>query len=269
MVLFALGAPVVGAFFAAACVRLPPFGTDVHPYGDRAVAAALAHRTANVVSSVNFDLRALDTLGEESILFTTVLGATLLLRPARDERRARPRTEQAVPTTRLFGAVLLPVALVVGVYVVAHGQLSPGGGFQGGVILATALHLAYLAADYRVLERVRPLAALDVADALAAMSFALLGLAGLAAGGAYLQNVLPFGTFGQITSGGLVPVLNAAVGIEVGSGVIVLLAHFLDQAVEVTEHPDGAGAAATGTATATGAGAGAGAGATGPQEEQS
>ncbi|MEU2391716.1 MnhB domain-containing protein [Streptomyces sp. NPDC007369] len=232
---------MIGAFFAAACLRLPPFGTDRHPYGDRAVAAALAHRTANVVSSVNFDLRALDTLGEETILLTTVLGATLLLRRARDERKAAPRSEAALPPTRLLGAVLLPVALTVGVYIVVHGQLSPGGGFQGGVVLATALHLAYLAADYRVLERVRPLAVLDVADILAAVSFTLLGLAGLAAGGAFLQNVLPFGTFNQITSGGLVPLFNAAVGIEVGSGLVVLLAGFLDQAVEITEPGEGRG----------------------------
>ncbi|MEU6866639.1 MnhB domain-containing protein [Streptomyces sp. NPDC046876] len=226
---------MIGAFFAAAALRLPPFGTDRHPYGERAVAAALAHRTANVVSSVNFDLRALDTLGEETILLAAVLASTLLLRLARDEHRAPPRAEQALPTTRLFGAALLPVALTVGAYIVAHGQLTPGGGFQGGVVLATALHLAYLAADYRVLERVRPLAALDAADVLAAASFTALGLAGLAAGGAFLENVLPFGEFNTITSGGMVPLFNAAVGIEVGSGLIVLLAHFLDQAVEITE----------------------------------
>lgn len=235
LLVFLPAAAVLAVFLTLAAVRLPPFGTGVHPYGDRAVAAALARRTANVVSSVNFDLRAIDTLAEESILFAAVLGSTLLLRLARDEHQGRPRSERALPSTVLFGTLLLPVALVVGGYVVAHGQLSPGGGFQGGVVLATALHLAYLAADYRVLERVRPLAALDVADALAAMSFTLMGLAGLVAGGAFLENVLPLGTFNEITSGGFVPLFNAAVGVEVGSGVIVLLAHFLDQAVEVTE----------------------------------
>ncbi|MEU9044265.1 MULTISPECIES: MnhB domain-containing protein [unclassified Kitasatospora] len=238
LVLFLAAAAVIAAFFIAACTGLPRFGSEAHPYGDRAVAAALAHRTANVVSSVNFDLRAFDTLGEESILFTTVLGATLLLRRARDEREKQPVPERVLPTTRLFGAVLLPVTLVVGAYVIAHGQLSPGGGFQGGVVLATALHLAYVAADYRVLQRVRPLTVLDIADSLAAASFTIVGFAALIAGGAFLKNDLPLGTFNTITSGGTVPVLNAAVGIEVASGLIVLLAHFLDQAVEITD-PDG------------------------------
>ncbi|MBB4986810.1 MnhB domain-containing protein [Streptomyces nymphaeiformis] len=235
LVLFLVAAVVVAAFFTDACAHLPTFGTPDHPYGDRAVAAALAHRTANVVSSVNFDIRAFDTLGEESILFGTVLGATLLLCRAHDERRRRARAESVMPTTRLFGTVLLPVALVVGVYIVAHGQLSPGGGFQGGVILATALHLAYVAADYRALKRLRPLTALDVADSLAAASYSLIGLAGLVAGGAFLENVLPLGTFNTLTSGGTVPVLNAAVGVEVACGLIALLAHFLSQAVELTE----------------------------------
>ncbi|MEE6270358.1 MULTISPECIES: MnhB domain-containing protein [Streptomyces] len=237
LVMFLVAALVVAGFFTAACVHLPSFGTSEHPYGQRAVAAALARRTANVVSSINFDVRAFDTLGEESILFGTVLGATLLLRQARDERHRRAEPEQVMPTTLLFGTLLLPITLVVGVYIVAHGQLSPGGGFQGGVVLATALHVAYVAADYHVLKKLRPLTVLDVADSLAAASYTLVGLAGLIAGGAFLKNVLPLGTFNTITSGGTVPVLNAAVGVEVACGLITLLAHFLDQAVELTD-PD-------------------------------
>lgn len=236
--LFLGAAVVIAVGFALACTGLPRFGTAVHPYGSRVVAAALHQRTANAVASVNFDLRAFDTLGEESILFAAVLGTVVLLRPARDERPGRPRPGHVLPATRLLGVVLLPVTLLLGVYVVAHGQLSPGGGFQGGVILATGLHLAYVAADYRVLKRVRPLAVLDVADAVGAGAFAGLGLAGLIAGVAYLQNVLPLGTFGRLTSGGLVPVINATVGLEVGSGVVVLLAHFIDQAVEIESAGD-------------------------------
>ncbi|MEV6976885.1 MnhB domain-containing protein [Kitasatospora sp. NPDC093806] len=241
--LFLTGAAVLAAVLIAAADGLPAFGGPDHPYGDRAVEAGLARRAANIVSSVNFDQRAFDTLGEESILFASVLGATMLLRLARDEHRRRPAPARVLPSTRLFGATLLPVALLTGGYLVAHGQLTPGGGFQGGVVLATALHLAYVAADYRVLRRVRPLAVLDVADALSAGAFAALGLIGLAAGAGYLANTLPLGTFGALFSGGLVPVVNAVVGVEVGSGVVVLLARFLDQAVEVV--PDRAGARGT------------------------
>ncbi|MER7999876.1 MnhB domain-containing protein [Streptomyces sp. NPDC095613] len=233
--MFVLSAAVVAGFYAAACTGLPRFGSSAHPYGARAVAAALAHRTANVVSSVNFDLRAFDTLGEESILYAAVLGATVLLRLARDEggqdrpRGPAPWGPASVQTSsRLFGAVLLPVALLTGCYIVAHGQLSPGGGFQGGVILATGLHLAYVAADYWVLRRVRPVAVLDVTDAVAAASFSVIGVCTLIVSGAFLANVLSLGTLRDLASGGLVPVINAVVGVEVASAVIVLVAHFLD-----------------------------------------
>ncbi len=229
--LFAVAALAIAVLYVLAATGLPHFGGTVHPYGARVVATALHQRTANTVSSVNFDQRAFDTLGEESILFGAVLGATVLMRRTAGERESRPRPAAVLPSTRLFGALMLPVTLLTGCYLVAHGQLSPGGGFQGGVILATGLHLAYVAADYRVLDRIRPRGFLHDADAVGAGAFTALGFAGLLTGAAYLQNVLPLGTFNQMSSGGLVPVINAAVGIEVASGVIVLLACFLDQTV--------------------------------------
>ncbi|MFF4370802.1 MnhB domain-containing protein [Streptomyces sp. NPDC001594] len=231
--LFWCAALAIALCYGIACGHLPGFGGSFHPYADRAVPTALARRTANAVASVNFDQRGFDTLGEEFILFTAVLGAAVVLRRARDEHTVSPRPGRVLPTVRLAGTVLLPVALVTGVYVIAHGQLTPGGGFQGGVVLATGLHIAYLAADYRVLRSVRPRTVLDLADATAAGAFAALGLAGLAWGSAYLENVLPWGALGQIVSGGTVPLLNAAVGVEVGSALVVLLAAFLDQALEI------------------------------------
>ncbi|MGP3776752.1 MnhB domain-containing protein [Streptomyces sp. SDT5-1] len=231
--LFLGAALVLAGCFAAACTHLPPFGTDHHPYGDRALLASLKQQTANAVASVTFDQRGFDTLGEEFLLFASVVGATVLLRRARDEHARPARPQRVLPSTRLFGALLLPVVLLCGGYVVAHGHLTPGGGFQGGVILATGLHLAYVAADYRALRRVRPLAFLDAADAVAAGAFAALGLAGLLASGAYLENVLPLGSLRDMASAGLVPVLNVAVGMEVASAIVVLLAQFLEQDVEL------------------------------------
>ncbi|MER6078287.1 MnhB domain-containing protein [Streptomyces sp. NPDC001833] len=232
----AVGGAGVAALLVAACFDLPGFGGTRHPYGDRAVRASLARHTANVISSVNFDQRAYDTLGEMSILFAAVLGCVVLLRQNRDEHRDRPQpTEVALPVRR-YALLVLPVALVTGLYVIAHGQLSPGGGFQGGVVAATALHLLYLGADYGALERVRPIGVFEVADSLAACSYLVLGLAGVLAGTAFLANtLLPYGTFNTLSSGGLVPLLNAAIGMEVASAVVVLLARFLDQAVEIEE----------------------------------
>ncbi|MEV5508035.1 MnhB domain-containing protein [Streptomyces orinoci] len=231
--LLAAGLAVLAVLLTAACLRLPHFGGQWHPYGDRAVRAALAQRTANTVSSVNFDQRAFDTLGEESILFGSVLGTVVLLRQTRGERRVAPQPAEVPAVLRRYGLIVLPVTLLIGLYVIAHGQLSPGGGFQGGVVVATAIHLLYIGADYRALERIRPVNLFELVDGAGEAAYVVLGAAGLLAGSAYLANTLPHGTFNTLSSGGTVPLLNAAVGMEVASAVVVLLAHFLDQALEI------------------------------------
>ena len=241
---FWAGAAGFAVMFLRAVGRLPAFGSNLHPYGDRAVAAALGRRrTANTISSINFDQRGFDTLGEESILFAAVLGVVVLLRRTGDEHRIRPRRAQVLPSTRLFGVVMLALVALGGLYIVDHGQLSPGGGFQGGVILATALHVMYVAADYNALRRLRPLAVFEVADSLGAIGFAVLGFAGLLAGSVYLANVLALGTFNHLVSGGTVPLFNAAVGLEVGAGIVVVLARFLDQALAIRPTQSGEAAA--------------------------
>ncbi|MGI5380170.1 MnhB domain-containing protein [Streptomyces sp. CA-251387] len=234
--LVAVGGAGLAALLVAACLSLPGFGGDRHPYGDRAVHASLTRHTANTVASVNFDQRAFDTLGEMTILFAAVVGCVVLLRQTRDEHRARPAPADVDPPVRRYALIVLPVALATGLYVIAHGQLSPGGGFQGGVVAATSLHLLYLGADYRALERIRPVGLYEVGDALSASAYLVTGLAGLIGGTAFLANtLLPYGTFNTLSSGGTVPLLNAAIGMEVTCAVVVLLARFLDQAVEIEE----------------------------------
>ncbi|MET7689335.1 MnhB domain-containing protein [Streptomyces sp. NPDC005483] len=234
--LLAVGGAGLAALFVAAALDLPAFGGDRHPYGDRAVHASLARRTANVIASVNFDQRAFDTLGEMTILFAAVIGCVILLRQTHDEHRDRPAAGTVARPVRCYALLVLPVALLTGLYVIAHGQLSPGGGFQGGVVAATSLHLLYLGADYRALERVRPVALYETGDAIATSAYVVTGLAGLIGGTAFLANtVLPYGTFNTLSSGGTVPLLNAAVGMEVACAVVVLLARFLDQTVEIEE----------------------------------
>jgi len=244
MVLLAVGAAGVAVLFGLAFARMPAFGGVVHLYRDLAVKAAVAHRTANVVSAVNFDQRALDTLGEETILIGSVAGAAVLLRPSEDEAQGSPpATGRTLEVTRLAGYLLLPVTLIVGFSVIAHGHLTPGGGFQGGVVLATGLHLLYVTGSYRALGRLRPLDLYDAGDAVGAALFAALGLAGIAVAGEFLANVVHQGTFGELVSAGTVPLLSIAVGVEVSCGMVVLLAHFLDQemAVHVQGRPGRAG----------------------------
>lgn len=231
----AVGALGFALLLAAAVPVVPDFGGSWHPYRDLAVGAALGQHTANAVSSVNYDLRALDTLGEELILLGSVVGATALLRPTRDERTA-PAGEhvRVLPVTAMAGYVLMPVVLVIGLDVVLHGHLTPGGGFQGGVVVGTGIHLLYVTGDLPALRRLSPVSWHSFAESAGAGAFVAVGLAGPVAGLALLTNVLPTGSLGELPSAGVVPLLSAAVGCEVAAGVVVLLAQFLHQALELT-----------------------------------
>lgn len=232
--LFAVAACGLGVLLWLSFRGLPAFGHGHQLYRDLAVRAALSRSTANVVSSVNFDQRALDTLGEETILLGSVTGVMALLRPTTEERKYRPPASGSVlDATRLVGYLMLPVTLAFGVDVVVHGHLTPGGGFQGGVVLATGLHLLYVSGTYRALDRLRPVRIFDIAEAFGAATFALIGVAGLAVGGAFLMNLLPTGTLGDFLSAGSVPLLNGAVGLEVACGMTVLLAQFLAQEITI------------------------------------
>ncbi len=233
--LVAAAAGGIAVLLITSFINLPGFGSKHHPYRDAAVSAAVAHRTANVVSSINFDTRAIDTLGEEVILLASVVGVATLLRRAKGERRRAGLAEgRILELTKFAGYQMLGATVLIGLDVVAHGHLTPGGGFQGGVVLATGLHLLYVAGRYRALERLRPLPAFELGEAAGATAFAGLGVAGLAVVGGYLTNLWPRGNFGQLFSAGTVPLLNVAVGIEVASGVVILLAKFLEQALTIT-----------------------------------
>ena len=229
-----VGLAGVGALMVLAFLRMPAFGSSQHPYRDAAVPAAVAHGTANVVAAVTFDQRGFDTLGEEAIFFGSVLAVSVLLRPGDDEEvRGEEGSLAPMQSTRWFGYLLLPLTLLVGLDIVAHGHVTPGGGFQGGIMLATALHLVYVAGRYRSLERLRPLPLFEDGEAAGVAAFAALGFAGMAVAGPYLANVVPYGTFGQLLSAGTVPLLNIAVGLAVGSGGMVMVGKFFEQVFTV------------------------------------
>lgn len=234
-----IGLAGVAVLLGSAFASMPSFGAAEHPYRDAAVAASVAHGTANVVSAVNFDQRGLDTLGEETILFGSVVAVVALLRPSGQEHLHRPPGGRGpMESTRVVGYLMLPLTLVVGADLVVHGHTTPGGGFQGGIVLSTGLHLMYVAGRFRSLERLRPMPLFEYTEAAGTAAFAVVGLVTLATSGSLLANALPHGTFGQLLSAGTVPLLNVAVGIAVGSGGVVLLAQFLQQLILVSEDDD-------------------------------
>jgi multicomponent Na+:H+ antiporter subunit B len=222
--------------------RLPAFGDYHGVYGLRvAKVEPSARHATDIVTALNFDLRAFDTLGEEFILFASVTGVALLLRHLRDEDEQLTQSRGledhrfagASDSLRVLSLVLIPLLVALGAYLALHGQLTPGGGFQAGIVLAAGPLAILLAGRYLALKRVAPAWALEALESVGAASYTLIGLAGLIFTGVYFKNFLALGTSGELLSAGMMPLNSIAVGLEVTGAFLLTWTEFLDQALLV------------------------------------
>lgn len=239
LALFALAGAGLAAVLVLGFRGLPDFGDYHGVYGHviDGIGVGARHAT-DLISALNFDFRAFDTLGEEFILFASVLGVALILRELRGEEYAVHQEEAdphsfagASDALRALGLVVIPILIVLGLYIVVHGQLTPGGGFQGGLILASGPLGVFLAGRYLRMKSIAPHRIAELGDALGAASYALLGLSGLIFAGIFFRNALPLGTTGQLLSGGQIDIANVCVGLEVGGAFVVAWTELLDQAM--------------------------------------
>jgi multicomponent Na+:H+ antiporter subunit B len=239
--LFLPAAAGAAALMVWGLAGLPGFGHYHGAYGNLINARGVAERHAtNVVNTIVFDYRGFDTVGEEFIFFAAVMGVTLLLRVQRREHEEDPEDHSAerklVDTSdavRAASLVLIGPLVLLGFYVVAHGVLTPGGGFQGGVVLAGAPVMVYLAGRYLQFRAISPMAVLDAGEGAGSGGFVVIALAGMVVGSAFLLNFLPLGQAGNVFSGGTLALINMSVGLEIAAGVTLVIYEFLEQTLMV------------------------------------
>jgi len=175
--------------------------------------------SANLVTAVIVTYRGLDTLGEVTVLFTASTAIILLLSLHAIARRASPASDIVSLTARVLRAPIL----LFGLYIIAHGHLSPGGGFPGGAVIASAALLVLLGCAGGVAFAHW----LPLAESFAGLSFALLGFWGLLRMTQYLNNsVIPLGVPGTLISAGIIPLISTAIGVKVASELSAILAAF-------------------------------------------
>jgi len=239
--LFLAGGAGLAALLAWGLAGLPAFGefNGACALLINHVVVAQRHAT-DAVTAVNFDYRALDTLGEEFILFTSVVGLAVLLREQRSERERPParaseehRFQGSSYALRALTLMLVGPLVVLALYVDSHGALTPGGGFQGGVLGAAGLLLVFLGGGYLTMRRLSPHALVELAEASGAAGYGLIGFGGLVFAGVFFKNFLGLGTPGELISAGTIPLSSMAVGLEVTGAFVLLWSEFLDQALIV------------------------------------
>ncbi len=234
---FLIAAAGLAACYLWGLAGLPGFGRYPGPYGTIINKVAVQQTNATgVVSAVNFEYRGFDTVGEEFILFSAATGVATVLRQLRGERERQgadesaagwPATSDAVRQAAL--AFVGPVTMF-GWFLASHAQTSPSGGFQGGVVLATAFILVYLSGGLLAFRRLTPADLTDAVEAAGAAGFAGVGVAAVALGLPYLSNFLPLGTSpGAVSSSGTIALISFFVGIEVGAAFVLMVGEFVEQ----------------------------------------
>lgn len=124
-----------------------------------------------------------------------------------------PESENII--RRVVSRILIPFIQLYSLYVIAHGELGPGGGFQGGVILGSSMILFVIAFSMKEGRERMSQKTSDLLKSTGVLIYAGIGLLCILAGGKYLEyDRLPLGSPEHASHLGIF-------GIEIGVGITV------------------------------------------------
>jgi multicomponent Na+:H+ antiporter subunit B len=183
----------------------------------------------NLVSAIYLGYRAFDTLGETIVLLVAVSGTISIIahsgislargfgeealnRNIGGPRLRHRRTELIDVVTGKLG----PIVLIFGLYVMLFGHLSPGGGFQGGVVIASGIVFIALGSKNEDSTRLQEAGVLARIEAAGFLSLILAALSGMVTGSGFFGN--PLAGMGASPVSYIV-ILNAVIGLKVGAGI--------------------------------------------------
>jgi multisubunit Na+/H+ antiporter MnhB subunit len=141
---------------------------------------------------------------------------------------------------------LILFILIFGLYVIMHGHLTPGGGFQGGAVIVSGVVMLLVAFSSQELKKSLRERILSIMESSGALIFIGLAFAGI--GIVFFYNFLVgtpiFGRIpatgpgpGDIWTGGFIPLMNLAVGLKVVAGLsaVVLAMALFSSGEEIEE----------------------------------
>jgi energy-converting hydrogenase B subunit I len=144
--------------------------------------------------------------------------------------------KQMSPVVRTITKVAFGPIFIFGAYIILHGHLTPGGGFQGGAIIASVLALYLVAFGAEKWNK----KLLSTLESVGLISFASAGILGLAAGYFFFNFLagsdIPIfnmtvpsmegfvhPNWAPLFSSGTVSVMNLSVGLEVVAGITLVM----------------------------------------------
>ncbi len=175
----------------------------------------------NIVTGMILDYRAFDTFGESNVLFIATITVLILLHEKKkkavklddeDDRIYEPKNDVILQAS---AAILVPVIIIFGIYIILNGHLSPGGGFSGGAVIGAGLILYLNAFGFKKTERMFTEKTYKVVCCVALTFYCLAKSYSFFTGANHLESHIPLGKAGHILSSGLILPLNICVGLVV------------------------------------------------------
>ncbi len=174
---------------------------------------------ANIVSAVVVTYRGLDTLGEVTILFLSAAVISFFLKNQNNSSNRNIRESSELLNSA--SSILISIIFLFGVYVFLNGHLTPGGGFQGGAIIASGVVLLLITKPNKKVN----ILVFTIIESISGFAYVGIGVFGIILAGGFLDNrILPLGEFGTLLSAGMIPVINILIGLKVGaefSGILI------------------------------------------------
>lgn len=174
----------------------------------------------NIVTGMILDYRAFDTFGESNVLFIATITVLILLHQKKkhaeqgeeDDQIFEPQNDVILQAS---AAILVPVIIIFGIYIILNGHLSPGGGFSGGAIIGAGLILYLNAFGFKKTEQMFTEKTYKVICCSALTFYCLAKSYSFFTGANHLDSHIPLGKAGHILSSGLILPLNICVGLVV------------------------------------------------------
>ncbi len=213
--------------------NMPPMGDPENPTATHVIPRYLEGaeeetHTVNVITGIILNYRGYDTMGEVTVIFTALAAALAVLGRERRGRIYAYVDRSGVPSSvivRTMVRFLVPLIVLFSVYTILHGEISPGGGFQGGAIIGGSMIVfttifGLYESSRRIPQKVRfPL------EGAAVMVFFLVGVLGMVGGGDFLTYAWPKAAAALHPA--LVTWLTVLVEIGIGLGGAMVLTSIL------------------------------------------
>jgi len=180
----------------------------------------------NLVTAIYLDFRLLDTLFEAGILLVAVTGVSYIAQHDQVEHNPLFMLDKfKIPELFVsLARIIYPIVLLFGIYVVFNGHLAPGGGFQGGSILATALLILY----YIDLKKKTNLQLIFTIEKVLYLLLISISMISFLTRGEWFTNFIPLESNLLLKSVFLIA-LNLIIGAKVALGLTAIFISFLKE----------------------------------------